>query len=118
MGHEIITGDQRAALERIFREVGLPAEMAGGLDLLWRQPLEVPAEEPERNDRRDLTPDEIAALDPVFGPLWRSRHGSITWAELLNVLLTVRLRQARTRRYPEMKRANGDARNVAAQPSS
>ena len=34
----------------------------------------------------------------VFAPLWKSRHGSITWVELLDVLLTARPGPVRTRR--------------------
>jgi hypothetical protein len=120
MEDEIITRGQlgalgperRAALERMYAEAGLPAELAHDLDLLWRLPPETPPSEAVGINHSSLTADEIAALNPVFAPLWRSRHGSITWVALLDVLLTARPGPVRARRHPEAKRANEKMRSL------
>ena len=104
--------ERRAALERTYAEAGLPAELAYDLDLLWRQPPEPPPPQLVTTNSSDLTADEIAALEPVFNPLWRSRHGSITWVALLDALLTTRPGPVRTRRDPELKRAIEQRRSL------
>lgn len=118
MGHVILEGEQpdtaelarRAALERMYADAGLPAELAHDLDLLWRQPPE-PAPAPIKANHGDLTADEIAALKPMFAPLWR-RWSSIGWAGLLEALLTTRPGPARTRRDPETKRESEKLRSL------
>ena len=102
--------ERRAALERVHADAGLPAELAHDLDRLWRQPPE-PAPAPVKANHSDLTADEIAALEPVFAPLWR-RWSSITWVDLLEALLTARPGPVRTRRDPETKRESEKLRSL------
>ena len=99
-----------AELAGVFAEAGLPAEMAAALDRVWRRSPESPAPAPLKAPASILSVEEVAALEPVFAPLWKSRWGSITWVEMLHVLMTCR--PTRSRRDPETKRAKEKFRSL------
>jgi hypothetical protein len=96
-------------LVRTFLEAGFPAEMAEELDAIWRQNSEERSQEPAQ-PTCTFSAAEIAALEPVFLPLWKSRWGSITWAEMLDALLSSR--PTRSRRDPQTKRAKEKLRSL------
>jgi hypothetical protein len=103
------TRDAMSELERTYLEAGLPADMAAELDALWRQRPEERSPEPAK-PICTFSAAEIAALEPVFAPLWKSRWGSITWVEMLHVLMTSR--PIRSRRDPQTKRAKEKFRSL------